>query len=407
MKRLSILTAGILLSASAVLTSCNNASQNSASNTSETQGEETGYNFATKSAVLSDVPELKDSESYIEFIKAPQGEFVYGCFTTDGYKVNPENKVEATDNHITIPLDTTGQVLCVVVTPDRNQINYFPQAGGVQIKQVELTAGTDTIYTYELAGNNLSAENKALSDFDMKQIQELLLEQMNIRMEMQDADSATMLELQHRQEALMEKNDELINEFVNNNPNDAGAVVMLRNIHKFLDNAEKSLEIANKMPESSCSNMVKKQLEEALPTSVGKHFIDIELPTPNGKPLKLSDIAGKGKPVLLDFWASWCRPCRMENPNFVRIYQKFAPRGFDIYAVSLDMDGDKWREAIEKDNLTWHHVSSLKAWDDESRETYAVQGIPTNVLIDGNGIIVGRSLMGEKLEKKLEELLSK
>jgi peroxiredoxin len=123
----------------------------------------------------------------------------------------------------------------------------------------------------------------------------------------------------------------------------------------------------------------------------------------NGKPVTLS--SSKGKYTLLDFWASWCGPCRQENPNVVKAYHQFHEKGFDIFGVSLDHDKTKWIEAIKKDGLNWTQVSDLKGWKGDVVSLYGIQGIPMNYLLDKNGIIVAKGLRGEDLDKKLQELL--
>jgi len=131
---------------------------------------------------------------------------------------------------------------------------------------------------------------------------------------------------------------------------------------------------------------------------------EIELPNPEGDTIALSSL--RGKYVLLDFWASWCRPCRIENPNLVESYQKYHDKGFEIYQVSLDKKKESWVEAIEKDNLTWMHVSDLKYWNSEAAELYKVQSIPASFLLDKSGKIIAKNLRGDALEAKLSEIFN-
>lgn len=132
---------------------------------------------------------------------------------------------------------------------------------------------------------------------------------------------------------------------------------------------------------------------------------EINMPTPEGKNLKLSSL--RGKVVLLDFWAAWCRPCRMENPNVVRLYNKYKSKGFDVFSVSLDRDRNAWLKAIQDDNLTWNHVSEVKYWDSQAARDYRVSSIPATFLLDREGKIIGKNLRGKALEQKLEEIFSK
>lgn len=148
----------------------------------------------------------------------------------------------------------------------------------------------------------------------------------------------------------------------------------------------------------------KKALEEAkAAVAIGKEAPNFTLTTPDGKEVSLSDF--RGKYVLLDFWASWCGPCRKENPNVVKAYQQFKNKNFAILAVSLDSDKAKWEEAIKKDGLTWTHVSDLQAWQNTAAKLYAIRSIPASFLIDPNGVIVAHDLRGEALFEQLNTLL--
>lgn len=126
--------------------------------------------------------------------------------------------------------------------------------------------------------------------------------------------------------------------------------------------------------------------------------------SPDGRKISLSDF--KGKYLLVDFWASWCVPCRKENPNVVRLYEKFKSKNFEILSVSLDDDGTKWKNAIMADGLKWQHVSDLKGWESDFATLYSIEEIPQTYLLDKEGKILARNLRGDALEKKLDEILN-
>jgi thiol-disulfide isomerase/thioredoxin len=138
--------------------------------------------------------------------------------------------------------------------------------------------------------------------------------------------------------------------------------------------------------------------------AIGSLAPDFTLPTPDGKPLALSSF--KGKVVLIDFWASWCGPCRKENPNVVAMYKKYHAKGFEIFGVSLDDNKDKWMKAVEADGLVWNHVSDLRAWENAAAKLYGVTQIPFALLLDKQGKIVGKDLRGKELDAKIAEMIA-
>ncbi len=167
-------------------------------------------------------------------------------------------------------------------------------------------------------------------------------------------------------------------------------------------------QLKTKYPESKRIKKIDELISGAAngnPTQdlIGKEAPEINLPDINGKLFSLKSL--RGKYVLIDFWASWCRPCRLENPNVVKAFNKFSSKNFTILGVSLDREKADWIKAINDDGLYWHQVSDLKFWDAEVVSTYKFEGIPFNVLVDPQGVIVAKDLRGEELIKTLEKFL--
>jgi peroxiredoxin len=154
---------------------------------------------------------------------------------------------------------------------------------------------------------------------------------------------------------------------------------------------------------STFAKDLKKKIDINAKTGVGQIAMEFTQNDVNEKPVSLSSL--RGKFVLVDFWASWCGPCRQENPNVVKAYNQFKDKGFTVLGISLDQKKEPWLKAIEKDQLTWTHVSDLKYWQNEVAVQYGINSIPASLLLDPNGKIVGKNLRGEALTKKLAELM--
>lgn len=159
-----------------------------------------------------------------------------------------------------------------------------------------------------------------------------------------------------------------------------------------------------KYPQHPIVQMLYKMISQQSALSPGSICPDIALPNPDGKEIRLSSF--RGKVVLIDFWASWCKPCRQDMPKLVALYKKYKDKGFEIYGVSLDKNKNEWIEAIKKDGIIWPQVSDLKFWNSDVVSLFNINAIPYTILIDKDGKILAKGLRGEELEKKLKEVLA-
>jgi peroxiredoxin len=163
----------------------------------------------------------------------------------------------------------------------------------------------------------------------------------------------------------------------------------------------------NKLTSAAKTNVYSKALDQMVEAmhfgAIGSNAPDFVQNDADGKPISLSSF--RGKYVLIDFWASWCGPCRRENPAVVAAYNQFKDKNFTILGVSLDQDKQKWLDAVKNDNLTWTHVSDLAYWNNAVAKKYNVSSIPQNYLLDPSGKIIAKNLRGEELRQKLSELL--
>lgn len=219
-------------------------------------------------------------------------------------------------------------------------------------------------------------------------------------------DSAAIKRIEAQLDRLDKEKDQLTKAFVTSHPKSYVSIDQIKNMGYSSDYLELEKLFQSLSPALRASTSGKK-LETTLAVlkrgGNGQKMIDFTQNDLSGKPVSFSSM--KGKYVLVDFWASWCGPCRAENPNVVKAYQKYSPKGFTVLGVSLDDNAEKWKKAVADDKLDWTQVSDLKGWKNEVSTYYGLQGIPANYLVDPNGVIIARNLRGADLERKLEELL--
>lgn len=166
-------------------------------------------------------------------------------------------------------------------------------------------------------------------------------------------------------------------------------------------------QMNNTLKENPNFSKIERRYVALKSTNVGQNYVNLTGNTPDGKEISLSDFVGKNKYVLVDFWASWCPPCRSEMPKVVSLYNQYKDKGFEIVGVSLDDEADKWKKGIKDLNITWAQMSDLKGWDSDLSNAYAINSIPHMVLIDKDGKIIARGFSVEELSAKLKELFSK
>ncbi len=206
---------------------------------------------------------------------------------------------------------------------------------------------------------------------------------------------------------IMEISNELIIEKLKGNTNKYASLMSIQALDpdKFPD-IYKSLDegLSKTYPYDKNIKMFHDFVSKMLATTIGQPAPEINLASPDGKEIALSSL--KGKVVLIDFWASWCKPCLGEMPNVVKAYKKYKDKGFEIYGVSLDQDKQRWIESIAKEGITWPQVSDLKQWQSDVVKLYSIQSIPLTILLDRDGKIIDKNLRGEALDKKLAEVLN-
>jgi peroxiredoxin len=206
---------------------------------------------------------------------------------------------------------------------------------------------------------------------------------------------------------ILDAKRKVVASFVKENPNSLrGAMAILENYAYYAEASDVEPLYNDLSPEiknSPKGKEIKNMIDTYAKVAIGKTAPEITQYTPDSSQLSLSSL--KGKYVLVDFWASWCGPCRRENPNVVAAYNQFKDKGFTVFGVSYDTKKDRWLKAITDDHLDWNQVSDLQGWQNATSAEYGIKAIPSNVLIDKNGVIIAKNIFGEKLTDKLKELM--
>lgn len=286
---------------------------------------------------------------------------------------------------------------------DRRYVPFFADAANMTVK-VDYEKFNEAQFAGSEPQEELNKYNEMNKEFEEK-VQGLSMQFQQAQM---TGDTATIAELQKKYEELSEAQEAKNLEYIKQNNKSIVGLYMVAEQLVFSLEFDELKEIFNAFDPSLSSSDYYKSLEERIEilenVKVGKPAPDFALQDTTGAEVPLSSL--NGKVVLIDFWASWCRPCREENPNVVKLYEDYKDKGFEILGVSFDEDNQSWKQAIYDDGITWPQVSDLQGWQSSAGKLYGVNSIPHTVLLNEEGVIVAKNLRGDELRAKVEEMVN-
>ncbi|WP_109298734.1 thioredoxin-like domain-containing protein [Aquimarina sp. AU474] len=314
-----------------------------------------------------------------------------------------------------------GKVRIELPPAESNDFNYltFKNLSGNVLFLAENNPIHITIYKDSLRSSVVKGgtENKLFFEYlsTLKLFNEEKLElntQYQIASKLKEADKA--LKIATQREELIEKEKQYRKDFADKNNSSIVAVMALTDLLNLKVVSAKEAKsqftaLADTLKTSRLGKNLDRLINNAMAVSmqkridIGSAAEDFSAPSPNGQTLSLK--GSMGKVTIIDFWASWCKPCRIENPNVVKVYNKYHDKGLNIIGVSLDKKQESWTKAIADDNLDWNHVSNLQFWQDPIARAYGVRSIPATFILDEKGNVIAKNLRGPALEKKISELL--
>lgn len=317
-----------------------------------------------------------------------------------------------------VPVDTAEIINGVAVlkgqvdVPEDHYLSVLGQRGKtivfVENKDMTVQGNIDSLEQVVITGSETHDEYLKVND-KIREIGEQYMELYNqAREAATSGDTTRATQLMQQVEEMYESANTMQEDFVRNNPASFATPYFLSRVQHGLDVEELDELVINLDPQLNAVPSIvqlKKRLEKLRTVAVGQIAPDFTMNDPDGNPVKFSEVYAQNEYTLLDFWAAWCGPCRAENPNIVAVFNEYKDKGFSVFGVSLDREKDAWLKAIEDDNLTWLHVSDLAYWKNAAAQLYAVNSIPSSLIVDKNGKIVAKNKRGEELRQTVSELL--
>lgn len=305
-------------------------------------------------------------------------------------------KFKPTLNFYRVRIDQ--QNFSILILDSTNQVNFEADIKNLADAKITGSAETDVFNEYNFIGKKYKKKIDSLQQVFQSELMKNPNDSVKINQLKNDIDKAYQGILDNWASELAAKIKQYSDKFA--------SIIALQMLdpQKYLD-AYEVLDkgLFAKYPNHPMVQVLHKMVARTSALSPGTICPEIALPDPNGKELRLSSF--RGKIVLIDFWASWCKPCRADMPFVVSLYKKYKNKGFEIFGVSLDKDKQNWIDAIKQDGITWPQVSDLKFWNSEVVQTFNVEAIPYTILIDKDGKIIAKGLRGKELENKLKEIL--
>jgi len=282
-----------------------------------------------------------------------------------------------------------------IMFPNR-YVQFFVESG-----TINLNGTVDSLQNLKVTGSKVQDESDAYD----RSLKDLSIKEMPLYQKYGKVSKAEQVALEMKLEALRTQKRERANQYITSHPKSAFSLSLVADraaMGSYKSVAEDFAKLDPIAQKGAEGKRIAERLVVLKRSAIGEAMLNFTQNDTEGKPVKFADF--KGKYVLVDFWASWCGPCRAENPNVLKAYHQYKDKNFTVVGVSLDDKGDNWKKAIKDDAMPWTQVSDLKGWNNEVSTYYGIRGIPSTLLIDPDGKIIAKDLRGEILNKKLEEL---